>query len=126
MRAGSFKACTLAKPGSWAGRTLFQIKLTGCSGGSGKILAHFQPGPTVNDKGRLIVDPGGAKNVEIRLLNDAYAPIAADAAVGMQNSQAVDIGSGSATLNYYAQYESLGNATAGPANSRVEYTMVYQ
>lgn len=117
---------TLKTAGSWAGRTPFQIKLSDCSPLTGKVTTYFEPGPTVNNgTGRLTVDRAGA-NVEIGLLNDKFNHIAAGAAPGMQNSQLVDITAGEATLNYFAQYESLGNATPGAANSRVQYTMIYQ
>lgn len=118
---------SLATAGAWAGRTPFAIDLSSCDPDTGRVSAYFEPGPTVNlSTGRLIVDTGtdAATNVEIGLLNNDFSAIAAGAA--SQNSQVVDINSGSATLNYYSQYVSLGNATAGMANSRVQYTLTYQ
>lgn len=118
---------TLADPGSWAGRTPFQIKLTNCTPASGSVRALFEAGPTVNQQtGRLIVDAKGAKNVEIGLLNSSYGKIVAGAANGSQNTDVLNIESGAATMNFVAQYESLGGATPGAANSRVQYTIVYQ
>lgn len=120
-------AATLATAGSWAGRTPFQIKLTNCTPESGKVHALFEAGPTINSKtGLLIVDPNGAEKVEIGLLNSAYEPIVAGAADGSQNTEVLDIDSGSATMNFVAQYESLGGAKPGSANSRVHYTIIYQ
>lgn len=117
-------ASALTTAGSWAGRTPFQIKLTGCSPDQ-KVSTYFEQGPTVNSDGRLMVDAGGATNVELGLLNDTLGNIAAGAA--SQNSQLVQITSGNANLNYYVEYYSPnGGATAGAANSRVQYTMTYQ
>lgn len=120
-------ASTLQAAGSWAGRTPFQIKLTGCTPATGQVAAYFESGETVDPQtGRLILDAGGAENVQLALLNGSYQPIKAGAALGAQNSPYVDIDSGNATLNYYVQYESNGGATVGPATSRVQYTMTYQ
>lgn len=116
----------LAAAGQTAGSTPFRIALTNCSADQ-KVSTHFEAGPTVNQEtGRLIVDAGGAKNVEIGLLNDAHQPIVAGAAHASQNSQEVDIVGGVANLDYFARYEATGVAGAGAANSRVQYTLVYQ
>ncbi|AIY41646.1 putative fimbrial protein [Collimonas arenae] len=122
---------TLAEAGAWAGRTPFSIKLTECSPDTGEVATYFEPGSTVDQgTGALIVDASDdnstAKNVQIRLLNNAFAPIKAGAEGAAQNSQIAKIASGKADLNYFAQYESQGEATAGIANSRVHYTMMYQ
>lgn len=118
---------SLAKAGEFAGRTAFAIKLTNCSPDTGKVQVYFEPGPTVNmNNGNLIVDAGGAKNVEIGLLNQGFTKIKVGAPVASQNSQSVNITAGAANLNYFAQYEAVAAATAGPANSRVQYTLIYQ
>jgi len=118
---------TLATAGSWAGRTPVPLNLTNCTPATGTAHVYLEPGPTINTAtGRLIVDAGGATNVEIGLLNKNFADIVAGAADGSQNTDVVDIGSGSADLSFYAQYVSLGGATAGAADSRVQYTIVYQ
>jgi major type 1 subunit fimbrin (pilin) len=91
------------------------------------VSAYFEPGASINpDTGRLIVDDGGATNVEIGLLSDSFGSVVAGAAVGSQNSQVIDIVGGAANLKYYAQYESLGSATAGAVVSRVQYTLIYE
>ncbi|MDR6491716.1 fimbrial protein [Paraburkholderia sp. 22099] len=119
-------ATTLATAGSSAGRTPFDIQLSACDQDI-SVAAVFEPGATVNPAtGRLIVDAGGATNVEIGLLNNDFGHIQLGAAESAQGSQRVDITDGAATLQYYAQYESLGGATAGPANSRVQYTLSYE
>ncbi|MET3228981.1 UNVERIFIED_ORG: major type 1 subunit fimbrin (pilin) [Burkholderia sp. 1263] len=119
-------ATTLATAGSSAGRTPFDIQLSACDQDI-SVAAVFEPGATVNPAtGRLIVDAGGATNVEIGLLNNDFGHIQLGAAESAQGSQRVDITDGAATLQYYAQYESLGGATAGAANSRVQYTLSYE
>ncbi|MBR8335380.1 fimbrial protein [Burkholderia ambifaria] len=118
---------TLATKGSWAGRQAFKLSLTECQPSTGIVSAYLEPGPTVSpDTGNLKVDAGGASNVEIALLNGTYDKINAAAAIGSQNVDKVNISAGKADLQFYAQYESLGGATSGPAKSRVNYTIVYQ
>ncbi|CAE6868896.1 Major fimbrial subunit SMF-1 [Paraburkholderia nemoris] len=117
----------LATAGATAGLTPFSIALTACSGGTGNATAYLEPGPTVDTAtGQLIVAAGGATNVEIGLLNSKNQPIVAGAATGSQNTDLVSIASGSATLNMYAQYVAMGAATAGAANSTIQYTISYQ
>ncbi|MGO4329772.1 fimbrial protein [Cupriavidus sp. 2TAF22] len=117
----------LSQPGAVAGRTPFTIKLDGCAGSSTKVATAFEAGSTVNSEGRLTVDAGGASGVDIRLLNASYNPIKAGAAQNDQNSPAVDLVTGGiTTLHYYAEYVSTGTVQAGAANSRVQYSLVYQ
>lgn len=117
----------LVDAGSTAGRTGFQIELTGCDVNAGRVSTYFEAGPTVNSEtGNLIIDGAGATNVEVALRNDKHEKIVVGAANGQQNSQSVDAADGSATLNYYAEYESLGGATSGAVTTRVQYTMVYE
>lgn len=115
----------LAAAGETAGRTPFQIDVTGCSVET-QVSTFFEPGPTISAAGNLVVDAGGATNVELQLLNDAFAPMNLQGAVGAQNSQKVSLSAGAATLKYYVQYLATGAATEGAANSRVQYTMQYQ
>jgi len=120
-------ASTLATSGQTAGRTPFNIALSGCTPDSGNVHTYFEPGPTTDaTTGNLIVDTGGATNVQIGLLNADFTPIKAGFADASQNSHSVSISSGSATLPYYAQYVATGGATAGAANSSVMYTIAYQ
>ncbi len=119
-------AKTLETAGSTAGRTPFKIALTSCAVDQ-PVAVFFEAGPTVSlSSGRLIVDAGGASNVELGLLNDTFGAIKAGATSADQNSQTVNIASGKADLNYFVEYHSLGNATAGAANSRVQYSINYQ
>ncbi|MGZ2749395.1 fimbrial protein [Burkholderia stagnalis] len=120
----------LSIAGQPAGRTYFSISLTSCTPQSGNVHAYFEPGPTVNTAtGNLILNAGGATNVEIGLLNkDAnYTAIKLGAADASQNSKSAPISAtGTALLEYYAQYVSTGAATAGAATSSVMYSLVYQ
>lgn len=124
---------SLAAVGSTAGRTPFAITLTNCSltGPSHAVTTYFEPGDTVDPvTGQLIVDAGGAQNVQLRLLNSGdNSKIVAGSANGSQNSTPVDLdASGNATLNYFVEYAQYGasGATVGAANSRVFYTLTYE
>lgn len=120
-------AATLAAAGATAGRTPFNITLSDCTPETGVVHTFFESGPTVNAAtGHLILEAGGATKVEIGLQNADFSNIALGQADGTQNSKPVNISSGAAALNYYAQYVSLGGATPGVANSSVMYTMSYE
>ncbi|MCA7936096.1 fimbrial protein [Burkholderia cepacia] len=123
---------TLADPGSTAGRTPFSVMLEGCTTGGEnptKVGVFFEAGSNVNQStGRLTLDNGAdtAKNVEINVLNDKQSPIKLGA-MGEQGGQLVDIAAdGKATLNYFAEYYATAAATAGKANSKVQYSLTYQ
>lgn len=115
----------LASAGDTAGRTPFQLEVSACSSET-KVSTFFEPGPTISSTGNLAVDAGGATNVELQLLNDAFGRIDLMGAVGAQNSQEVSLAGGAATLKYYVEYMATGASTEGAANSRVQYTMQYQ
>ncbi|MCD9085425.1 fimbrial protein [Stenotrophomonas sp. SY1] len=118
-------AGSLATEGDVAGRTPFKIEVSGCTPDTGSISAFFEADAQVNSQGRLDIDAGGAKNVEVALLNDSHNEIMLGAS-GNQGSQKVSLAGGSAVLNYYAQYYSLGGAEAGAVATRVRYTMSYE
>lgn len=117
-------AARLVRPGDVAGETPFQLHLSNCTH-VGSVSTFFEPGPSIGDAGRLIVDEGGSRNVELELLNSAKRPINLAAAKGSQNSQTVTIVDGNATLRYYAQYYSTGNTTPGLVSSKVRYSLDY-
>jgi len=119
---------SLTAVGSSAGRTPFSITLTGCTPNNGQVATYFEPGDTVDmGTNQLIVDAGGAENVQLRLLNSDFSKILAGAAQASQNSTPVSIDAGNATLNYYVEYAQNGllGATPGAANSRIQYTLIY-
>lgn len=120
-------ASTLATSGATAGRSPFNIALTNCTPDTGTVHTFFEQGPTIDTvTGYLKLDTGGATNVEIQLQNSDFSNIALNQPDSGQNSKTASIQSGSATLNYYAQYVATGKAGAGAANSSVMYTMSYQ
>ncbi|KAA1012039.1 type 1 fimbrial protein [Paraburkholderia panacisoli] len=118
----------LTPVGQPAGRTPFNIMLTGCTPNTGNVHTYFEAGPTTDaTTGNLVLNAGGATNVEIGLLNGSdFSPIKVGFADASQNSQSVVISGGTATLPYYAQYVSTGVPTAGAANSSVMYTLAYE
>ena len=123
---------TLSEPGKTVGRTPFSVVLEGWTAGGAnptKVGVVFESGSNVNQTtGRLTLDGGAdaAKNVEISVLNDKQTPIKIGA-MGDQGGQLVDIAAdGKATLNYFAEYYATAAATAGQANSKVQYSLTYQ
>lgn len=116
-------------PDHTAGRTAFNIALSGCSP-NGNVRTYFEPGSSVNlTTGRLTT---AVANVEIGLLNADFTSIKIGAADGStpgttQNSQTVAIsGTGTATLPYFAEYNAPGGTTnTGPVNTTVRYTLIY-
>ncbi|WP_081085023.1 fimbrial protein [Burkholderia territorii] len=132
VKLPNVSANSLANAGDVAGRTPFSIQLSGCTGDSTKVSTVFESGSTVDSaSGRLNLVSAGegdtvASNVQISLLNDAQDPIKAGLAGSQQNSQVVELKDGGATLNYFAEYYATGKATAGSANSRVQYSLDYQ
>ncbi|MFY0477184.1 fimbrial protein [Achromobacter marplatensis] len=128
VKLPTVSSSTLANTGATAGRTPFQIALTACTPSSGNVHTFFEAGPTTDaTTGNLILNAGGASNVQIGLLNASdFSPIKAGFADASQNSKSVAITTGAATLSYIAQYVATGVATAGLANSSVMYTIAYQ
>lgn len=125
----TIQATALPAAGEVAGSTPFDIKLSSCSGSTlGTASTLFEPGTYVDmSTGRLNNSASGtASNVQVQLLNSALSPIKAGAAQPSQNDIPVDISSGAATLNYFAQYYATGAASAGTVNTQVDYTIVYQ
>lgn len=118
---------SLATEGAVAGRTPFTIALTNCSPDSGSISTYFEPGVTVNTQtGQLINATGSATNVEIGLLNSDTTKINLGQAQPTQNSLSTTIQSGSAALNYHAQYVAVGGAAqAGDVQTSVMYSLTY-
>ncbi|MDI3262192.1 MAG: fimbrial protein [Fulvimonas sp.] len=109
-----------------AGRTPFQIALSGC-GSLTKASAFFEPGPTIDaNTGNLKNSSGTATNVQVQLLNSDTSVINLAAAAGSQNSQQVSLASGAGNLNYYAQYYATAAAGAGTVSTSVQFTMQYQ
>lgn len=124
---------TTALPGAdtTAGITPFNISLKDCSGSAAKASTFFEAGAfTDAATGRLNIDTtaaGSASNVQVQLLNaDRNAIVAGASQAAGQNDIAVDISSGSATLNYFAQYYATGTVGAGTVTTQVDYTITYE
>ncbi|KVO87713.1 hypothetical protein WL21_04860 [Burkholderia ubonensis] len=125
-------AAALSDAGKVSGRTPFQLRLTGCTADEKnpqKVRTFFEAGADVDTStGRLnnSVATGGAKNVQIQVLNDQHAQISLGQA-GDQKSQAVTIDkNGNAVLNYFAEYYATGKAEAGKVESRIEFSLTYE
>ena len=126
---------SLSEAGMTAGRTPFKFDLTECGTGAEaptKVSVHFEPGANVNlETGRLVPIGAGtdgvAQNVEIGILNDKYEAVKVGAVGDQQNSSVatIDGTTGAATLEYSAEYNATGVATAGSANSSVQYSLSY-
>ncbi|RQR66984.1 type 1 fimbrial protein [Burkholderia sp. Bp9126] len=132
-------ARALNSVGAVAGRTAFGFALTDCKvddetskGNPTKVQVAFENATNVTLDGKLSLDEGTAEaptasNVVLQLLNDKQEPIKVGANAPDQNSQVVSINEdGTAQLNFFAEYLATEAATAGSANSRVQYTLTYQ
>ncbi|WP_167481267.1 fimbrial protein [Acidovorax cavernicola] len=117
---------TLASATQTAGRVPVPIKLTNCSPEAGKVRVRFESGVTTNAAGRLVVDGGGAQNVELQLLNSEFDVVKAGFAEGDQNTLLVDTEGGSADLIYYVEYYATDAVSPGAVKSRVQYSIVYE
>lgn len=123
-------ASALPNSGDTAGATPFSISLAGCTGSAVKASTNFEAGAfTDAATGRLNIDnaSGAATNVQVELLNaDRQAIVAGASQAAGQNDIAVDISSGTATLNYFAQYYATGTVGAGAVATQVDYTITYE
>lgn len=119
---------TLLANGAVAGATPFSISITGCDSSLSTVATQFS-GSNIDTATDSLKNTAanGANNVELQLLNGDSTPIKLSGATATaQQSKAASLSSGAATLNYIAQYRSLGNASAGPVTSNVQFTMIYQ
>lgn len=125
-----------------AGTTPFTIGLENCASAS-DVSVYFEPNEYVSTEGRLKNTipaggasggaAGGAKNVDIELLNNNHGVIdlanqTIDPTTGKVtggNSTVVTPVNGSATLPFYARYFATNEAEAGKVSSYVNFTIVY-
>ncbi|MDE4694412.1 fimbrial protein [Klebsiella pneumoniae] len=125
-----------------AGTTPFTIGLEKCTSGS-DVSVYFEPNEYVSTEGRLKNTipaggasggaAGGAKNVDIELLNNNHGVIdlanqTIDPTTGKVtggNSTVVTPVNGSATLPFYARYFATDEAEPGKVSSYVNFTIVY-
>tara|TARA_Y100001963_G_scaffold77608_1_gene107540 strand:- start:840 stop:1385 length:546 start_codon:yes stop_codon:yes gene_type:complete len=120
-------ASTLSGAGETAGRTPFTVQLENCSPNSGNVALYFEPGTDTDmTTGRLSNNSGTAPDVQVGLLNGSMVPIELNqSSASLQNSQTVSIASGSATLNYFAEYYATGAAGAGTVSTSTLFSIVY-
>ncbi|MEN5285930.1 fimbrial protein [Stenotrophomonas lactitubi] len=115
--------------GGTAGRTPFAINLTNCA--PGKVATYFEAGPTVRSDAGLLLNTAAnrARNVDLQLLNSDGGNLRVKALGAYQSqngSRWVEVGpDGTANLNYYVQYYSYPNPTAGEVKGSVNYTIMY-
>jgi major type 1 subunit fimbrin (pilin) len=117
-----------------AGSTPFSLAATGCPVATGHTLtAYFEPGINIDTATHNLVSTGTAAGVQVQLLNGsgstatAFSPILLGNAASTQNSGAFTVSAtGTATLNYYAQYyASLATVSAGTVVSAATFTLIY-
>lgn len=124
LAVGTFPASGVV-PGS---TIPFSISLTGCSTTSAQktAAAFFSAGDIDSTTGLLKNNGGTASGVGIQLSDTRTGVLALNAAVRNQNAKYVDISSGSATLNYAADYYVTGTPSPGLVHSQVVYSIDYQ
>jgi major type 1 subunit fimbrin (pilin) len=121
-------ASSLSAPNMAAGRTPFNIVLSGCTPSAGNVQTYFEEGsPMIDATTGWLKNSGTAQNVQVSLLNDDFTKIVLGADKVSQSSKAVALTEGNATLNYFAQYVAQsGRVVAGTVNTAVLYSIVYQ
>jgi len=117
----------LTAVGAVAGSTPFSISLTGCDTSFTNAQTLWNAGANLSASGGRLKNPSGS-NVDVQLLNASNAAMdLSKGTAATQNSPAVNFSSGSATLNYSAQYYATAvSTTAGAVNTSVQFTMIYQ
>lgn len=123
---------SLAASGQTAGRTPFTINLENCK--AGDVSVFFETGSNVDAATGNLNNTGTAKNVQVQLLSDksVVIPLLANATQSPLTTKTTIVGvtgtdtTGTAALNYYAQYLATGQATTGTVATSVQYTVNYQ
>ncbi len=112
--------------GAKAGATKFTIALTNCTPAGGNARAFFEVGSNVDTTTGRLKNTGAATDVQIGLATMAGADIVIGAGSGSQNTTYVPITSGSANLDYLAQYVSTGAVGVGAVTTSVTYSIEFQ
>ncbi|MCK3863816.1 type 1 fimbrial protein [Pseudomonas sp. B329] len=120
-------SASLATAGDRGGRTPFLINLTDCGAPlDGAVKVFFEPSTDVDiATGRLRITSGNgnATNVQVGLLTEQQDDIQVGQAASAYPS--TNLVAGAATFKYFAEYHSLGLATAGGVTTRVNYSIIY-
>jgi major type 1 subunit fimbrin (pilin) len=114
--------------GSQAGRTRFNLFLTGCSAGMSNARVFFESSPNV-DSATFTLRPqvGSAQNVNFALFDGTSGARVMVGAPASQGTTWINIDpSGNATLPYDVAYQSMGAIVAGNLESSVTYSIEYQ
>jgi type 1 fimbria pilin len=128
-------ASQLSSNGKVAGTTPFNIVVSGCPDGVSVATNTFSGGSVDTNTGNLknttSTANGGARNVEVQVLNGpgttATGPIIfGKSSASTQNSGTFNIVDNAVTLNYYAQYYATGAVGAGAVTATINYTISYQ
>jgi len=129
---GSVPASALSALGQTAGNKQFTLVLSDCSTALTTVAARFESLELASADGRLKLSPPAgatpnAENVEIVLYdnNGNMQPVNGEIPAGSY-IELTGTTTKAATLNYIAAYYATGEATVGPANSVVSYTLSYQ
>ncbi|QEY60883.1 type 1 fimbrial protein [Metapseudomonas lalkuanensis] len=115
--------------GATSGFKPFSISVDSCTAGT-KIVAHFEPGPTVNhETGNLVNQAAGGSNVEVQILTKDQKPI--HLVNGTNNQEVIatgESGKATGTLEFLAAYKAPDSAAATPGavSTSVQYTMSYE
>lgn len=127
----------LAATGDIAGRTQFNIELSGCTGliSTSTAAAYFENGSTVDTTTNNLVNTttGGAGNVQLQLI-DIQSNNTIEIGRSSQTSSNTQVvipntagaSTGTTMLPYAVQYYALGTTTPGVVTSNVNFSINYQ
>lgn len=124
----------LGTAGNTAGKTAFQITLSGsgCTSGTAPTTITATPffsyeTAQVNTDGRVInTSSSTAGTVDIQILNNAHAVIDLTISPIDQRLSAGTVVSSDLVYQYYAQYYAKGAATAGSVIGSLNYNIFYK
>lgn len=120
---------TLAAPGQVAGQTGFSIQLGKCSAALKTAAAYFEGGGTVDPLTGNLKSDGGAKNVQLQLVDATNGKVIKAGDTGQLTATsriAIDPKALTAELPYAVQYIAKDAATPGTVSSYVTYSINYQ
>ncbi|SAL01187.1 fimbrial protein [Caballeronia calidae] len=124
----TLSAAAFQSAGKSGGSTGFKIALTNCMPDTGNVRTFWEYGVNTLADGNL-KNNGTATNIEVQLVdfNGGATVMDVSKSDGSQNSKTVAIASGTASLQYAAQYYTpAGGATPGSVTTNVTYSMSYQ
>lgn len=130
VRLPTIGTASLDSPGAVDGKTPFNVIVSsyGTTPNPNNVALFWETGPTTDPATHALRNAEiDNPNVQIQLLNASGMPMLVDGnSAASENSTAVPITNGGATLNYFAQYYATGPANAGAVTSSVTFSIVYQ